>query len=52
MRNVAINSKKNAYWVIVRLNFLLYQNKGFKTFNIRKSKSGEERKLIQMYRLI
>ena len=30
----------------------LYQNKGFKTFNIRKSKSGEERKLIQMYRLI
>lgn len=30
----------------------LYQNKGFKTFNIRKSKSGEERKLVQMYRLI
>ena len=30
----------------------LYQNKGFKTFNIRKSKSGEDRKLIQMYRLI
>lgn len=30
----------------------LYQEKGFKTFNIRKSKSGEERKLIQMYRLI
>ncbi|MBP3200931.1 MAG: hypothetical protein J6M39_04735 [Lachnospiraceae bacterium] len=30
----------------------LYKNKGFKTFNIRKSKSGEERKLIQMYRLI
>ena len=30
----------------------LYQNKGFKIFNIRKSKSGEERKLVQMYRLI
>lgn len=30
----------------------MYQNKGFKTFNIRKSKSGEDRKLIQMYRLI
>ena len=30
----------------------LYQNKGFKIFNIRKSKSGEDRKLIQMYRLI
>lgn len=30
----------------------LYLNKGFKTFNIRKSKSGEDRKLIQMYRLI
>ncbi len=30
----------------------LYKNKGFKIFNIRKSKSGEERKLIQMYRLI
>ena len=30
----------------------LYQNKGFKTFNIRKSKNGKERKLIQMYRLI
>lgn len=30
----------------------LYKDKGFKIFNIRKSKSGEERKLIQMYRLI
>lgn len=30
----------------------LYQNRGFKIFNIRKSKSGEERKLVQMYRLI
>ena len=30
----------------------LYQSRGFKIFNIRKSKSGEERKLIQMYRLI
>lgn len=30
----------------------MYQRKGFKTFNIRKSKSGEDRKLIQMYRLI
>ena len=30
----------------------MYHNKGFKTFNIRKSKSGEDRKLIQMYRLI
>ena len=30
----------------------MYQNKGFKIFNVRKSKSGEERKLIQMYRLI
>ncbi len=30
----------------------MYKNKGFKTFNIRKSKSGEDRKLIQMYRLI
>lgn len=30
----------------------LYQTKGFKIFNIRKSKSGEERKLVQMYRLI
>ena len=30
----------------------MYQSKGFKTFNIRKSKSGEDRKLIQMYRLI
>ena len=30
----------------------MYQDKGFKTFNIRKSKSGEDRKLIQMYRLI
>ena len=30
----------------------LYQRRGFKIFNIRKSKSGEERKLIQMYRLI
>ena len=30
----------------------MYQSKGFKIFNIRKSKSGEERKLIQMYRLI
>ena len=30
----------------------LYQNMGFKIFNIRKSKSGEERKLVQMYRLI
>lgn len=30
----------------------IYRNKGFNTFNIRKSKSGEERKLIQMYRLI
>ena len=28
----------------------LYQNRGFKIFNIRKSKSGEERKLVQMYR--
>ena len=31
---------------------LLYQSRGFKIFNIRKSKSGEERKLVQMYRLI
>lgn len=30
----------------------MYQGKGFKSFNIRKSKSGEDRKLIQMYRLI
>ena len=30
----------------------LYQNRGFKTFNIRKSKSGADRKLVQMYRLI
>ena len=30
----------------------MYQGIGFKTFNIRKSKSGEDRKLIQMYRLI
>lgn len=30
----------------------LYENRGFKIFNIRKSKSGEDRKLIQMYRLI
>ena len=30
----------------------LYQNRGFKIFNIRKSKGGEERKLVQMYRLI
>lgn len=30
----------------------LYQSRGFKTFNIRKSKSGDERKLVQMYRLI
>ena len=30
----------------------MYHNKGFKTFNIRKSKSGEDRKLVQMYRLI
>lgn len=30
----------------------MYQDIGFKTFNIRKSKSGEDRKLIQMYRLI
>ena len=30
----------------------LYEKCGFKTFNIRKSKSGEDRKLIQMYRLI
>ena len=30
----------------------LYKDRGFKIFNIRKSKSGEERKLIQMYRLI
>ena len=30
----------------------LYQSRGFKIFNIRKSKSGEERKLVQMYRLI
>ena len=30
----------------------LYQRRGFKIINIRKSKSGEERKLIQMYRLI
>ncbi len=30
----------------------MYQDKGFKTFNIRKSKSGEDRKLVQMYRLI
>lgn len=30
----------------------LYNNRGFKTFNIRKSKSGDDRKLIQMYRLI
>lgn len=30
----------------------MYQDIGFKTFNIRKSKSGEERKLVQMYRLI
>ena len=30
----------------------LYRNIGFKIFNIRKSKSGEDRKLIQMYRLI
>lgn len=30
----------------------MYQNKGFKSFNIRKSKSGEDRKLVQMYRLI
>lgn len=30
----------------------IYRKKGFNTFNIRKSKSGEERKLIQMYRLI
>ena len=30
----------------------LYQNRGFKIFNIRKSKRGEERKLVQMYRLI
>lgn len=30
----------------------MYQNKGFKSFNIRRSRSGEDRKLIQMYRLI
>lgn len=30
----------------------MYKNRGFKTFNIRKSKSGEDRKLVQMYRLI
>ena len=30
----------------------IYQSIGFKTFNIRKSKSGEDRKLVQMYRLI
>ena len=30
----------------------MYQSKGFKTFNIRRSKSSEDRKLIQMYRLI
>lgn len=30
----------------------IYQNKGFKSFNIRRSRSGEDRKLIQMYRLI
>lgn len=30
----------------------MYQDIGFKTFNIRKSKSGEERKPVQMYRLI
>lgn len=30
----------------------MYQGIGFKTFNIRKSMSGEDRKLIQMYRLI
>ena len=30
----------------------MYKDKGFKTFNIRKSKSGEDRKLVQMYRLI
>lgn len=30
----------------------MYKDRGFKTFNIRKSKSGEDRKLVQMYRLI
>ena len=30
----------------------LYKRKGFKEFNIRKSKSGNDRKLIQMFRLI
>lgn len=30
----------------------IYKRKGFNIFNIRKSKSGEDRKLIQMYRLI
>lgn len=30
----------------------MYQSKGFKSFNIRRSRSGEDRKLIQMYRLI
>lgn len=30
----------------------LYKQRGFKIFNIRKSNSREERKLVQMYRLI
>ena len=30
----------------------IYKERGFKTFNIRKSKRGEDRKLVQMYRLI
>lgn len=30
----------------------MYKDRGFKTFNTRKSKSGEDRKLVQMYRLI
>jgi hypothetical protein len=30
----------------------MYQNKGFRVFNIRQSSGSGERKLVQMYRLI